>query len=127
MVKAETDNFEGSYNGIEAKDLSIVNVSFKIITIREAHHNKIILNTATVVSPISRGIMLILIEAEAMAVDLSNSEDVVVVGPTIRITMECIHISITHMAHNQNNMVLPAVYVADLTFPPSTATKVNMT
>ena len=125
MVKVETDNFEGSYNKIEAKDLNIVNVSFKIIVMREVHHNKIILNTATVVSPISRGIMLILIEA--MAVDLSNLEDVVVVGPTIRITMECISISITHMTHNQNNTVLPAVYVVDLTIPPSTATRVNMT
>ena len=28
MVKVETDNFEGSCNEIEAKDLSIVNVSF---------------------------------------------------------------------------------------------------
>ena len=92
MVKAETNNFKGSYNEIEAKDLSMVNISFKIIVIREVHHNKIVLNTATVISPISRGIMLILIEAEAMAVDLSNSEDVVMVGPTIRITME--HISI---------------------------------
>ena len=82
---------------------------------------------AMVVNPISRGIMLILIEAEAMAVDLSNSEDAVVVGPTIRITMECISISITHMANNQNNTVLPAVYVVDLTIPPSTATRVNMT
>ena len=27
MVKAEIDNFEGSYNKKEAKDLSIVNVS----------------------------------------------------------------------------------------------------
>ena len=117
IVKAETNNFEGSYNEIEAKDLSIVNVSFKIITIREAHHNKIVLNTATVISPISRGIMLILIEAEAIAVDHSNLEDAVVVGPTIRITMECISISITHMTHNQNNMVLPAVYAADLTIP----------
>ena len=53
MVKAETNNFEGSYNKIEAKDLSIVNVSFKIIVIREAHHNKIILNMAMVVSPIT--------------------------------------------------------------------------
>ena len=127
MVKAETDNFEGSYNGIEAKDLSTVNVSFKIITIREVHHNKIILNTAMVVSPISRGIMLILIEAKAMALDLSNLEDAVMVGPPIRITMECISISITHMTHNQNNMVLPAVYAVDLTIPPSTATRVNMT
>ena len=127
MVKAETNNFEGSYNKIEAKDLSIVNISFKIIAIREAHHNKIILNMAMVISPISRGIMLILIEAEAMAVDLSNLEDAVVVGPTIRITMEHISISITHMTHNENNMVLPAVYAADLTIPPSTATRVNMT
>ena len=127
MVKAETDNFEGSYNEIEAKDLSIVNISFKIIAIREAHHNKIVLNTATVISPISRGIMLILIEAKAMAVDLSNSEDAVVVGPTIRITMECISISITHMTHNQNNTVLPAAYAVDSTIPPSTVTRVNIT
>ena len=127
MVQVETDNFEGSYNEIEAKDLSIVNISFKTITIREVHHNKIILNTATVISPISRGIMLILIEAEAMAVGLSNSEDTVVVGPIIKITMECISISITHMTNNQNNTVLPAVYAADSTIPPSTATRVNMT
>ena len=40
MVKVETDNFKGSYNEIEAKDLSIVNNSFKIIAITEAHHNK---------------------------------------------------------------------------------------
>ena len=78
MVKAETDNFEGSYNETEAKDLSIVNVSFKIIIIREAHHNKIILNTAMVISPISRGIMLILIEA--MAVDLSNTYNILPVN-----------------------------------------------
>ena len=127
MVKAETDNLEGSYNAIEAKDLSIVNVNFKIITIREVHHNKIVLNMATVVNPISRGIMQIVIEAEAVAMDLNNSEDVVVVGPTIRITMECISISITYMTHNQNNTVLPAVYAADLTILPSIATRVNMT
>ena len=123
MVKVETDNFEGSYNEIEAKDLSIVNVSFKTIAIREVHHNKTVLNMAMVVNPISRGIMLILIEAETMVVDLSNSEDAVMVGPTIRITMECISISITHMTNNQNDMVLPAVYVADLTIPPSTVYK----
>ena len=123
MLKAETDNFEGSFNEIEAKDLSIVNISFKTITIREAHHNKIILNTAMIVSPISRGIMLILIEAEAVPMDLSNSENMVMVGPTIRITMECISISITHMTHNQKNTVPPAVYAVDLTIPPSTATR----
>ena len=82
---------------------------------------------AMVISPISRGIMLILIEAEAVAMDLSNLEDVVGVGPTTRITMERISISITHMTNNQNNTVLPAVYAADSTIPPSTATRVNMT
>ena len=127
MVKVETKNFKGSFNEIEAKDLSIVNVSFKTIAIREVHHSKIILNTAMVISPISRGITLILIEAEAVAVDLSNSEDAVMVGPTTRITMEHISISITHMTNNQNNTVLPVVYAVDLTIPPSTATRANMT
>ena len=127
MVKAETDNFEGLHHETEAKDLSIVSISFKIIIIREAHHNKTILNTAMVVNPIFRGIMPILIEAKAVAVDLSISEDTVVVGPTIRITMECISINITHMTNNQNNTVLPAVYVADSTVPPSSATRANMT
>ena len=127
MVKVEINNFECSYNEIEAKDLSIVNVSSKIIIIREVHHNKIILNMATVINPISREVMLTCIEAKAMAMDLGNSEDEVMVGPTIRITMECISISITHMTNNQNNTVLPAVYVVDSTIPPSTATRVNMT
>ena len=81
MVKVETDNFEGLHNEIEAKDLSIVSISFKITAIREVHHNKTVLNTAMVVNPIFRGIMPIIIEAEAMAtvVDLSISEDMVVV------------------------------------------------
>ena len=64
MVKAETDNFEGLHHEIEIKDLSIVSISFKIITIREAHNNKIILNMAMLVSPIFRGIRAIPIEAE---------------------------------------------------------------
>ena len=125
IVNAETNNFEGLHNEIEAKDLSTVSVSFKITTIREAHHNKTVLNTAMVINPIFRGIIPILIEAEAVAMDLSISEDTVVVGPTIRITME--RISITHMTNNQNNTVLPAVYAVDLTIPPSTGTRVNMT
>ena len=107
MVKVVTDNLEGSYNKTEAKDLSIVNVSLKIIPIREAHHNKTVLNTAIIINPIFREIKQIAIEAKAMAVDLSNSEDAVVEGPTIRIAMEHISISITHMTHNQNNMAPP--------------------
>ena len=127
MVKVEINNFKGSYNEIEAKHLSIVNVSFQIIVIREVHNNKIVPNTAMVINLISRGIMLILIEVKAVAEDLSNSEDTVVVGPTIRITMERISISITHMTNNWNNTVLPAVYVVGSTIPPSIATRVNTT
>ena len=55
-VKAETDNLEGSYNETEAKDLSMVNVSFKVITIREAHLNKTVLNTAVITNLIFREI-----------------------------------------------------------------------
>ena len=104
MVKAVTDNLEGSYNETEAKDLSIVNNRFKIIAIREVHHNKTIFNTAILINPIFREVKQIAIEAKAMAMDLSNSEDAVMEGPIIRIAMECTSISITHMTHNQNNM-----------------------
>ena len=127
MTKAETDNFEGLHREIEVKDLSIVSISSKIIAIREAHHNKTVLNTATLVSPTFMGIRAILIEAEAMVVDLNITEDVVVVGPIIRITLECISISIAHMTNNQNNMVLPAIYAVDFTIPPSIAIRENMT
>ena len=126
-VKAVTDNLEGSYNKTEAKDLSMVNVSFKVITIREVHLNKTVLNTAIIANPIFREIKQIAIEAKARDVDLSNSEDVAVEGPIIRIATECISISITHMTHNQNNMALPAVYAVDLIIPRSIATRENMT
>ena len=55
MVKAETNNFEGLHHEIEVKDLNTVSVSFKIITIREVHCNKIICNMVVHVSPIFRG------------------------------------------------------------------------
>ena len=126
MVKAVTDNLEGSHNETEAKDLSIVNISFKIIDIREVHHNKTVPNTAIIVNPISREIKQIATEAKAMAVDLSILEDTVMVGPIIRIAMECISISITRMTHNQNNVALPAVYAADLIILLSIATRENM-
>ena len=125
MVKVVTDNLEGPYNETEDKDLSMVNVSFKVITIREVHLNKTTLNTAILTNPICREIKQIAIEAEARAVDLSNSEDVAVEGPIIRLAME--GISITHTTHNQNNMALPAVYVVDLIIPPSIATRENTT
>ena len=127
MVKAVTDNLEGLYNETEDKDLSMVNVSFKVIAIREVHLNRTIHNTVIPTNPISRKIIQITIEAEAGAVDLSTSEDVAMEGPIIRIAMEGISISITHTTHNQNNMALPAVYVVDLIIPPSIATRENTT
>ena len=105
----------------------MVNASFKVIAIREAHLNKTVRNMAIIANPISREIIQIAIEAEARAVDLSNSEDVAVEDPVIRIAMEGISTSITHMTHNQNNMALPAVYAVDLIIPLSIATRENTT
>ena len=127
MVKVVTDNLEGSYNETDAKDLNMVNASFKVITITEVHLNKTVCNTAIIANPISTEIKQIAIEAEALAMDLSNSEDAAGEGPIIRIAMEGISISITHMTHNQNNMALPTVYAVDLIIPLSIATRENMT
>ena len=126
LVKAATDNLEVSHNETEAKDLSIVNISFRIINIREAHPNRTILNTAITINTIFRGIKQIATEAEAMAMILSILEDAVMVGPTIRIAMKHISISITCMIHNQNNMVLPAVYAVALIILRSIVTRENM-
>ena len=126
-VKAVTDNLEGSYNETEAKDLSKVNVSFKVIATREVHLNKTVPNIAIIVNPIFREIKQIAIEAEVRAMDLSNSEDAAMEGPIIRITMECISISITHMTNNQSNMALPAVYAVDSIIPLCIATRENTT
>ena len=54
MVKAVTDNLEGLYDKTEDKDLSMVNVSFKVIAIREVHLNKTIRNMVIPANPISR-------------------------------------------------------------------------
>ena len=126
LVKAITNNLEVSHNKTEAKDLSIVNISFRIIDIREAHPNKTVLNTAITVNPIFREIKQIATEAEAVTVVLRILEDVVMVGPTIRIAMECTSISITCMTHNQNNMALPAVYTVALIILLSIVTRENM-
>ena len=56
MVRVETDNLEDLYHKTEDKDLNIVNVSFRIIAIREAHRNKIIHNMVAHAGRIFRGI-----------------------------------------------------------------------
>ena len=127
MVKVVTDNLEVSHNETEAKDLNIINVNFRIINFREAHYNRTVLNTATAANPIFREIKQIATEVKAMAGVLSNSEDVVMVGPIIRVAMECNSISITRMTHRQSSMAHLAVYAVVLIIPLSTATKENMT
>ena len=127
MVKAVTDNLEVSHNETEAKDLNIINVNSKIINFREAHFNRTVLNTAPAANPIFREIKQIATEVEAVAGVLSNLEDAVMVGPIIRVAMEHINISITHMTHRQNSMAHLVVYEAVIIIPLSTATKESMT
>ena len=127
LVKAVTDNLEVSHNETEAKDLSIVNVSFRIINIREAHPNKTSLNMAITVNPLFREIKQIATEAKAVARVLCILKDAVVVGPTIRVAMEHTSISITHMTHSQNNMAHLAVYAVVLIILLNIFTRENMT
>ena len=94
VVKEVTDNLEVSHNETEAKDLNIINVNFRIIDFREVHFNRTILNMTPATIPIFRKIKQIVTEAEAMAGVLSNLEDVVMVGPIIRVAMGHIGISI---------------------------------
>ena len=126
LVKTVTNNLEVSHNETEAKDLSTIKISFRIINPREAHSNRTVLNMAITVNPIFREIKQIATEAEAMARVLSNSEDVVMVGPITRVAMECTSISITHMTHRQNSMAHLAVNAVVLIIPPSIVTKENM-
>ena len=126
LDKAVTDNLEVSHNETEAKDLNIVNISIRIIDIREAHPSKTVLNMAITTNPIFREIKEIAIEVKVAAVALNILEDMVVVGPSIRAVMEHTSISITCMTHSQNNMAHPAVYAVDLIIPLSIVTRENM-
>ena len=126
MVKVVTDNLEVSLNKTEAKDLNIININFRIINFREVHFNRTILNMALATNPIFREIKQMGTEAEAMDGVHSNLENLVVVGPIIRVTMEHISINTTCMTHRQNSIVHLVVYVAVLIIPLSTATKKNM-
>ena len=67
LAKVTTDKLDVSHNGTEAKDLSIVNVSSRIINIREAHPNKTVLNMLITVNPIFREINQITTEAKVVA------------------------------------------------------------
>ena len=127
MVKVVIDNLEVSHKETEAKDLNIINVNFRTIDFREVHFNRTVLNMATATNAIFREVKQITTEVEALARVLCNSEDMVMVGSIIRVTMELTNISITHMINRQNSTAHPVVYVVVLIIPLSTATKENMT
>ena len=55
MVRAETDHLEDLYQEIEDKDLNIVNVSFRITTIREVQRNKIVHNMVAHINSTTKG------------------------------------------------------------------------
>ena len=104
MVRVETDNFEDLHHEIEDKDLNIVNVSFRITAIREAHRNKIVHNMVAHVSHISKGTNSMHTEAKARVRVLSNSKDAPMAGRVFTIMLALININTTHMTSNQNSM-----------------------
>ena len=126
IVRVETDHLEDLYHEIEDKDLNIVNVSFRITAIREAHHNKIVHNMVAHVNHIFKGTKQTHTEAEARAGVLSISEEEPAAGRISRIMLALINISTTHMTSNQNNMAHHVVYVEDSIIPPTIFTKRNM-
>ena len=126
MIRAETDNSEDLYHEIEDKDLNIVNVSFRITTIREAHCNKIVHNMVVHVNCTFKGTKQMHTEAEAGFGVLSISEDEPTEGRIFRITLAPININTTHMTSNQNSMAHHVVCVEDLIIPPSIVIKGNM-
>ena len=127
MLKAVIGNLEASHKEIEAKDPSITNANFKTIGFREAYINRTVLNMASTANPTFREIKQITTEDEAMARVLSNSEDAVMVGPTIKVTMVLTNISIIHTMSKENSMAHPVVYTVVSIIPLSTATKESMT
>ena len=67
LVKAVADNSEASHSEAEARDLSTINVNFKITGFRGVHIRAAVINTVATANPISRKINQIPTEVEAMA------------------------------------------------------------
>ena len=126
MVRVETDHLEDLYHEIEDKDLNIVNISFRITVIREAHHNKIVHNMVVHVNRIFKGTKQTHTEGEAGAGVLNISEEEPVAGRISRIMLAPINISTTHMTSYWNSMAHHAVCAKDSIIPPSIVTKGNM-
>ena len=126
MVKAVADNSKASHSKAEARDLSIVHVSFRITDFREVHIRGTAINTVATTNPFYfQVINQTHTEIEAMAVVCNKQEDMVMVGPITTIII-ITSISITLMINRLNSMAHPVAYVEVLNFPLSIATKENM-
>ena len=126
MVRMETDNSEDLYHKIEDKDLNIVNISFRITAIREAHCNKIIHNMVAHVNCTFKETKQMHTEAEAGVRVLSISEEEPAAGRIFRIMLAPININTTHMTSNRNSMAHHVVCVEDLIILLSIVIKGNM-
>ena len=126
MVRVETDHLEDLYHEIEDKDLNIVNISFRITAIREAHRNKIVHNMVVHINHIFKGTKQTHTEAKAGVRVLNISEEEPTAGRISRIMLAPINISTIHMTSNRNSMAHHVVCVEDSIIPPSIVTKGNM-
>ena len=122
MVKAVINNLEVSHREAEAKDLNIINVSFRIINFRGAfQQNRMQYSNSH--KPYFQGSQANNYRGRSCG----NLENAVMVGPIIRVTMALTNISITHMNNRQNNMAHLVACAAVSIIPLSTVTKENMT
>ena len=124
MVKAVANNFKASHSEAEARDLSTIQVNFRITDFKEVHIRVTAINTVATINPTSRVINQTHTEVEAMAVVLNKQEDVVMVGPITTI-ITITSISITLMISRLNSMAHPVAYAEVLIIPLSNATKEN--
>ena len=123
MVKVVANNSEASHSEVEARDLSIIHVNFRITDFREVHIRVTAINTVATTNPTSRVMNQTHTEVEAVAVALNKQEDVVVVGPITTIIITSI--SITLMISRLNSMAHPVAYAEVLIIPQSIATREN--
>ena len=126
MVKAVTDNLEGLYNETGQRP-QYGQHQFQSYRYQRGASQQNHTQYGNTHKPYFQGNNTNSYRSRGRAMDLSNSEDMAVEGPIIRVAMEGISISIIHTTHNQNNVALPVVYAVDLIIPPSIATRENMT
>ena len=56
LVKARANNSEASHSEAEARDLSTININFRITGFREVHTRAAVISTVATANPISREI-----------------------------------------------------------------------